>query len=237
MNEELNTPEHRSDFSGAQLSQELEHQAEIGKLSGDLLRDFYQTFRLSQKETAIQPPLFSLLADQHVQAGHQDILPTALNAADNKVDELLPPRRHGDTDEESRNNSETGFRAMWAEYSKVLQVPDSGIRRTPELILEDMLAQDLYYQENDRPNRGGQDDVHESIVREYILGNRLTGSDQLMAVRNQLREALVSPSVDDDSGGDWMLRRRAELIEEWEANHSSQSFMSQDRQDPSLKGF
>ncbi|HVQ44815.1 MAG TPA: hypothetical protein VMT30_07710 [Candidatus Saccharimonadia bacterium] len=230
-------PENQNGLSGVQLSQELERQVEAGRLSGDLLRDFYQTFRLSQKETAIQPPLFSFLADQHLQVGHQDILVDALTLADDKVDELLPPRRHGDTDAESRNDPETGFRAMWAEYSKTLQDPDSGIRRSPELILEDILAQDLHYQDNERPNRGDQDDVHESIAREYILGDRLTGSAQLMAARNQLREALMSPAVDEDTGGDWMLKRREELIGKWEANHPGQSFMPQGQQDSSLEGF
>jgi hypothetical protein len=225
MDKKQETPETPASFSGAEVGQELERQAEVARLATDLLRDFYQTFRLAQQETAIQPPIFSLLADQHQQTGHQNIMADALRAADDKVDELMPPRGHGDTDAASRNHPENGFRAIWTEYAKTLQDPDSGIRRPLTLILDDMLVQDIYYQENERPNRGNQDEVHQSFVREYVLGDRLTGSAQLLAVRDQLRAALVSPPT--DSNGDWMLERLEELIKKWESNYPGRSFMPQ----------
>lgn len=58
-----------SQFESSFGDPETERTEEIRRLSKDLWRDFYQTFRLSWGETAIQPPLFTLLAEEHQRAG------------------------------------------------------------------------------------------------------------------------------------------------------------------------
>lgn len=97
--------------------------------------------------------------------------------------------------------------------------------RTLELILDDIIAQDIKWQGQERPNRTEKQDPHESIVREYMLGDRLSGSRQLKEVRDMLRETLLSPK-DDNADTEWMLKRLEILVKDWEANHSENSFMS-----------
>lgn len=211
----LNNPEPGKD---------LERQAKIDILSADLLRDFYQTFRLSQNETAVQPPLFTLLGHEHTRAGHQALLAAALDAASAQVDRLMPPARHTETTEKTRANPENGFRAMWSEYAGSLQNPDPESHRSPEMILDDMIAMDIKYQDKGRPNRTDKDDPYESIVREYVVGDRLTGSPQLLAVREHLRHAIADPDM--DQGGTWMVERLEELKASWEAHHPGQHFVA-----------
>lgn len=223
MEQQPSASDGKPNFSGGDLSQELERQVEVDRLSKDLLLDFYQTFRLSQGETAVQPPLFTLLAQQHRLAGHQDMMPFALQEAGSRVRRLMPPTRHQHITSAARDDRETGFQAMWDEYSNTLKEPDVTQTRPTALILDDILVQEEKYQDQERPNRSDSDDPHESILREYIILDRLTGSDQLKAVRDHLREIILSPPMDGD--GEWMAQRLHSVIEKWEDNHPGQPFM------------
>ena len=192
-------------------------------LSTDLLRDFYQSFRLAQNEPAIQPPLFERLAEQHQKLGNTALLPTAIHIADKSVDKLLPPKNHRETDAASRNNKLSGFRAMWTDYVLYLEYTDQTSGRSDEDLLNDMIFQDNHYQEYRRPSRTGKADPHASMVRECILGEALTGSKYLMAVRNQLRNSLLFPSGED---GAYMVEQLTKLVPMWEAHHPDQTFIT-----------
>ena len=202
---------------------ESTYESDVNALSKDLLRDFYQTFRLSQSETAVQPPLFCFLAQRHAWAGHQDIMSEALARADQEVDRLLPPARHTETTPEGRTDEETGFRAMWQEYNVAL-TDQPAPNRSLEEILEDILGEELKYQENGRPNRTDRQDRYESILREYILGDRLVGSRQLIEVRDMLRSTLRHPNM--ETGGDYMVGKLEMLREKWEDHHPGEVFMA-----------
>lgn len=192
------------------------------QLSSDLLRDFYQSFRLAQFEADIQPPLFTRLAHLHEAAGNTAQLPEALKHADSAVDKMMPPTRHALTNAKTRSDKEAGFRAMWTEYTSILLDPLQGSDRPDEYVLDDMLIMDEHYQDKTRPNRNGESDPHESIVREYILGDKLKGSKQLLQVRLNLKDALLSPSKQD---GKHMTERLQVVIAKWEDKHPGQSFM------------
>ena len=64
----------------------------------------------------------------------------------------MPPARHIETTEENRNHKESGFRAVWNEYTQALLDDTSVPYRSLELVLDDMLAEDVKYQKNERPN-------------------------------------------------------------------------------------
>jgi len=217
MREQYSNPSHHPE-------QESTNELEPTALSKDLLRDYYQTFRLAQGELAIQPALFHFLALQHQKDGHQPIMPEALAIAEQELEHLLPPARHIATTEEMRNDNESGFRAVWNEYTNILSAEPAPYRGL-ELILDDMLAKDIKYQKQERPGRTEKQDPHESIVREYILGERLSGSPQLKEVRDMLRSTLLSPK-DDSDDAQWMQERLETLIKDWEENHPQSSFLS-----------
>jgi hypothetical protein len=203
---------------------EPNHEVAVSKLSADLFRDYYQSFRLAQNELAVQPPLFDLLAKQHAAAGHQPLMAEALQLADGQIDRLMPPAHHVETDEAGRNEKESGFRAVWNTYSDVLlgRAPYNHYRPA-EGILADMLTQDINYQDEPRPNRKGNQDPHESILREYVLGDKLNGSEQLLVVRDQLRSTLLSPQ--HEYYGPDVTDLLRELASAWETNHPGQEFI------------
>lgn len=195
----------------------------IARLARDLRGDFYKTFLLSQGEPAIQPPLFVLLAKKHHQAGHDSLMEEALHTMDERIEQLLPPKRHIETDEQGRNDKASGFRALWNEYSSSLLNPHAEIIRSHQLVLDDMLARDLHYQKQGRPNRR-DGDRYESIVREYIIKDGLAGSQQLLQVRDDLRATLLSQES-PGFGDEWMRLKLHELGSSWEDNHSGEHFL------------
>lgn len=194
----------------------------IGVFANDLLRDFYQTFRLSQAETPVQPPLFDMLADCYSLREDYDLLERALHGASISVHKLRPPKHHIGTSQEEIDNDETGFPGMWRSFSAALKRESKRSLTTPQLILDDILAADQKYQITPRP-RAQDEDVHESILREYILGDALTGSDQLLLVRNYLRRVFFA-AIDGDEHLS-LKSRYYETVKAWEANHPGQEFL------------
>lgn len=142
-----------SSFSSKDLSTELEQQVEVTKLSSDLLRDFYQTFRLSQGVTNIQESLFELLAREHLQSQHTGMLVDALEQAEERVAGLMPPVRHIETDQDTRNDPKTGFDAMWNQYKDLLQNPKVESEHPVENVLDIIIEKEISYQKTVRPNR------------------------------------------------------------------------------------
>ena len=90
--------------------------------------------------------------------------------------------------------------------------------------MDDIIAQDIEYLKKERPNHTEKQDTHESIVREYILGDSLPGSRQLKEVRDMLISTLLSPKSGEEA--EWMLEPFEVLIKDWEANHPGSYFMS-----------
>lgn len=153
MHEHEQSHEDKTTFSGHELGQELEEQVEVGAITSDLLRDFYQTFRLSQVDVAIQPPLFKLLGKAHQRTTNPELLAAALQSGAEKAQRLVPPSRHVEVSKDDLNHPQFGFSTMWSEYANLLINPDATRTRSPEMLLDDMLAKDLTYQEKERPNR------------------------------------------------------------------------------------
>jgi len=202
------------------VSGESSHEVDIKKLSGNLLGDFYQTFRLSQGEVAIQPPLFMLLAQAYRTTEDMAKLDEALTIAGSKVKRLRPPRLHAVTSRNDQQELSGSFPDMWGEYTKALHGEEVSVR-TGVFMLEDMLARDIYYQDSRTPRHREVGDKHESIIREYILGNKMAGSPQLLQVRDSLRTVL-SEGSSDLSGA--VGRYLALLTETWDNNHPGLHF-------------
>lgn len=85
-----------------------------------------------------------------------------------------------------------------------------------------MIARDIYYQSHPRPNRSDQD-PHESIVREYILGDKLRASAELITVRDQMRRMITDTPDSDDE--EWVQADLKELRADWELVHPGQKFV------------
>jgi hypothetical protein len=212
-------------FSGKDLGLELEKQAEVDNLSGDLLREYYQSFRLSQGATAVQEALFKLLSYQHSLNQHEGIMKDALEQAGENVQKLSPPTRHTGTSPSTLNDPETGFSAMWDKYKVALNNPDPKHAHPTEVILDDFMERELYYQQKPRPNRAEGDDPYESIVREYIFGDKLTGSYELKDVVLELRAAFFNPKNEGEEGSN-LSQQLQVLATAWERHHPGQEFFS-----------
>ena len=218
---------HRHSFGEESLRSVEASDYRIGVFANDLLRDFYQTFLLSQAETAIQPPLFDMLADCYSLREDYSLLEQALDNASASVRKLRPPKQHVSTTQESIDNNESGFPGMWRSFSASLKRESQRSLRTSELMLDDILAADQKYQITPRP-RANDKDVHESILREYILGDALTGSNQLLLVRNYLRRVFFV-ALDGDEHM-FLKSRYYETVKAWEANHPGQEFLDSNRE-------
>lgn len=196
-------------------------------LKKDIVRDFYQTFRLAQGKSEIQPPLFTMLAEKYRLHYDESLIIKSLHYASSSVDTLMPPRRHADTTSDERDDWRTGFRAMWGQYGRALRGKGVEEDRPITDALVNIMSMDVMYQSKPRPNRTSSDDVHESIFREYILGDKLSGSDIILSVRDDLRVAfnLVAAGGADDE----ISSVCAELINSWEGNHPGESFVRRRR--------
>ncbi len=84
-----------------------------------------------------------------------------------------------------------------------------------------MIERDQQYQKRKRPGRAEGDDVHESILREYIPGGKLKASDHLLQVRDNIKEELKNPLP-------FISTRLNELREAWETNHPGQKFFDEE---------
>ena len=91
--------------------------------------------------------------------------------------------------------------------------------------MSDLIEQEIRFQKIPRPNRSKENDAHESMIREYILGDKLTCSDEFKKVLTQLRALIISApdTCDDDEGFSGQLD---ELVARWEDHHPGQRFYS-----------
>lgn len=199
----------------------------VQQMSRYILRDFYQTFRLSQGDTAPQEALFWMLGVKHRETDeYPHLLQRAVDLAEPYVTRLRPPAKHTEISLQETQNDPNGFLGMWPLYAGyLLDVKGDEWMRPIELVADDMLAIDVMYQGETRPGRRQGEDPHESIVREYILGDRLSGSAQLIGIRNQFRSTILDPP--DTINGTWLAVRLQQLRSEWERNHPGEDFFGE----------
>jgi hypothetical protein len=223
--EQITEDSSRAGFKSRELADELEAQKQTDKLSRDIFRDFYQTFRLAQGSIETQALIFARLGQEHRAAGHTDNMPGAFIAAEPRLAELMPPRAHKETTAEDRAHDQNGFQAMWDNYmgSLVGRPSEETQGVSDEYLVTLMLAKDSSYQFIHRPGRTEADDTHESVVREYVLGDKLQGSAELLKVRDHLRQALLNPAAGED--GENVQRRLNKVAPQWEYNHPGQTFL------------
>ncbi len=214
---------------------ELDRESTIESVSNDLLRDFYQSFRLSQGNMDIQNRLTDLLAIKYGQTVNPSDLVAALENAKAMVERLSVPRQHVAQDRLGKVIADSAG----VEFKRAFQYWESKFEEIEYLIerhadncerdfwigrlLSKIAEIDQRYQAQERPNRHGDSDVHMSILREYIIRDALKGSAYLIELRNELRDGLFNLAASDKKG-DRYRENVLTLAAAWQDNHADESF-------------
>jgi hypothetical protein len=203
------------------------------QLARGIVGDLMHTFRLSQGRPDSQDQIVEMLASEYA-ALPQHILEEAKPLVEARVNSLGIPSEH-----EERTEDEIS-----SEYKKQLhvlltstkEVYIHGFHAEEELsemagfVASQILFEDERYQGEDRPNRDPEknSDVHASILRDYIIDDKLHASPAMLAVRDRIRAAILTAK---EHPVGWPLGEQLDhLIGEWQKNHPNESFWPQQLQ-------
>lgn len=251
MNDKLGQEPHNDDdtgFSGQELAKKLLSEpkapetAETGPLppidGPNLSRDFQQTFRISNGVGTAQEILMELLAQSYKDAATGDSLEAATQYMDNHLPELRPPKHHLPLDPDLAYVTKTpdgrlldgSFEGRWAGFREFIEDKTTPPldRETDQPYYDEFLSlvieRDLDYLTNKtgRPGRGDKGDPRESIVRDYILGDKLNGngSPHLLKFRDTLRDRLAAPA--SETPDEHALMPKVKL--HWQQHHPGATF-------------
>jgi len=214
-----------------------------------LQRDFQQIFLLSGENNASREALISALAESYVASTEPATLQTALDYVAQRLDSYRPPRYHKPLTAEDYNRYSgvvdgqmvvNPIQANWQLLNNRIKQAAAGNPQPANMkvLLTNLIRSDLDYQY--KPRRGRPElspetppeqiqaiydqhpmqDPHMSIVREYIDGDRLQGSQHLLAIRDEIRDRLDDADDHPQNVADAL----ALLEKNWEDNHPGRSF-------------
>jgi hypothetical protein len=185
------------------------------------------SFRLSQGQPDGQESITDLLSYEYAWRIPQEELEDAWPIVEAQVAALGIPGEHEPKEEKTIRD----------EFNRALSVFKSGLDKAytdgplseeelatkARLAASRIMVEDEIWQSKPRPNRTGRNDPHASMLREYIIGNKLHASGPMMTVRDRMRDAVLLAK--DRQPTDWPLSRQMHyFIPEWQQNHPTQSF-------------
>jgi len=137
------------------------------------------------------------LAESYRSSTATSELKTAMDEVSGEIPRLRIPKDHLPISVEDYKNTPlkkmapaASFAGRWQRFQNILENPSPDDTPDYRLSALSWLAwHDLDYQHAPRPGRRPGSDPHTSVVREYVLGNSLQGSDHLLSIRDKLREA------------------------------------------------
>ncbi len=212
---------------------EFETQPTPESVAKDMLRDFYQSFRLSQGKPSIQGEILKLLSYSYSQNIPSEIINDALEITAENVAKLKLPSSHKHVDESFIEKEFSDQFNNWRAYLE--EAPNSDLGND----LKDKANKDFYvmklvgriayadsnyqYESRPRPDRASDSDPHSSLIKDYIIGDQLKGSVHLLKLRDEFREALEFLKNTDDEDNQY-IRIVAELASDWQNYHVGESF-------------
>ncbi|HSX01415.1 MAG TPA: hypothetical protein VLF67_04195 [Candidatus Saccharimonas sp.] len=200
----------------------------------DMFRDFQATFMLGNGGATGQEAAMRLMAGAYRRNTTGPELQAATAEANQRIADLRIPNKHapipvaqyGAYAINSADNLLKGssFVDRWAVFQGLIlgQLTPPRAATQQQLrqdIITSALQMDVRYITEGRKGREKSGDPHESIYREYILGDSLRGSDYVIALRDALRETALEMV---QSGH--MPPQLAEVVQLWEAHHPGQRF-------------
>lgn len=164
-----------------------------------------------------------MLANHYAENYDETTLREVISEDDVRVARFMPPKGHAPINAKERDATNAGPDDMWRDFTDIMLNPPIGLSEfnridTPERTLDDLLSIEIRYQNKGRPSQTADRDPYESIFREYVMGDKLVGSDELMAVRDDLRQALHNPNPAYPRADD-IYDRYQQLVSLWEAHH------------------